>query len=187
MLLLFFGAYAIHHAELEFAEIGLYKSKDKKLSESRTESDLVYMRKVLNMSLPTTVHTHENAQRCLVVKNGTIIGEGWDTSSLTGEPFAHAELQAIRAACKFLNDDSLKGCTIYSSAEPCAMCHSLLYMTGIDKIVYYVVPNLDRRVEDDSLNQVIYTTLLRDRSQRSIPELRYSPAELSATESDQKE
>lgn len=182
MLLLFFGAYAIHHAELEFAKIGLSKSKDKTVQESRTESDLTHIKKVMSLSLSTGVHTHENAQRSLIVKDSKIIGLGWDTSSSTGELFAHAELQAIREACKFLNRESLKGCTVYSSAEPCPMCHSLLYMTGIDKIVYYVGSSVQHSTRADSIHQTIYKTLLRDRSQRSIPELRFYPSDLTNSE-----
>lgn len=56
----------------------------------------------------------------------------WDTCDIT----AHAEINAIRQACKKLNSVNLSGCTIYSTCEPCPMCFSAIHWAGIKKIVY---------------------------------------------------
>ncbi len=56
----------------------------------------------------------------------------WATTDIT----AHAEVHAIRLACRKLNDINLKGCTIYSNTEPCPMCFTAIHWAGIDKIVY---------------------------------------------------
>jgi guanine deaminase len=56
----------------------------------------------------------------------------WATTDIT----AHAEVNAIRLACKALNAIDLRGCTIYSSTEPCPMCFSAIHWAGMDKIFY---------------------------------------------------
>lgn len=71
-----------------------------------------------------------------VVKNGAVIScahnQVWDTTDIT----AHAEVQAIRAACQKLQTIHLSGCTIYSTCEPCPMCFSAIHWARIDKIVF---------------------------------------------------
>src|SRR4051794_14781534 len=64
---------------------------------------------------------------CVVVKDGAIIGEGSNQVTSTNDPTAHAEIVAIRAACKSLNGFQLEGCSIYTSCEPCPMCLGAIY------------------------------------------------------------
>ena len=59
---------------------------------------------------------------CVVVKDGVIVGEGNNCVTSANDPTAHAEIVAIRAACKTLGAFQLDGCTIYTSCEPCPMC-----------------------------------------------------------------
>ena len=63
----------------------------------------------------------------VVVKNGSVIGEGWNRVTSTNDPTAHAEVMAIRAACSVLSDFQLADCVIYSSCEPCPMCLGAIY------------------------------------------------------------
>jgi guanine deaminase len=72
----------------------------------------------------------------VIVKSGVIIGEGSNTVTRDNDPTAHAEVSAIRAACKALAAFTLKGCEIYSSCEPCPMCLSAIYWARIDRIWY---------------------------------------------------
>jgi guanine deaminase len=72
----------------------------------------------------------------VIVKNGAIIGEGFNTVTRDNDPTAHAEVRAIRAACLALGTFTLKGCEIYSSCEPCPMCLSAIYWARIDRIWY---------------------------------------------------
>jgi len=64
---------------------------------------------------------------CVVVKDGAIIGEGNNQVTSTNDPTAHAEIVAIRSACKSLNTFQLEGCSIYTSCEPCPMCLGAIY------------------------------------------------------------
>lgn len=73
---------------------------------------------------------------CIVVKNDQIVGRGNNKVSSTNDPTAHAEITAIRDACKNLGTFQLDDCEIYTSCEPCPMCLGAIYWAR-PKIVYY--------------------------------------------------
>jgi tRNA(Arg) A34 adenosine deaminase TadA len=73
---------------------------------------------------------------CVVVKNGKIIGRGNNKVTSTNDPTAHAEIEAIRNACKHLNSFQLTNCVIYTSCEPCPMCLGAIYWARPDKVYY---------------------------------------------------
>lgn len=73
---------------------------------------------------------------CVIVKDGTIVGRGNNKVTSTNDPTAHAEITAIRDACKNLDSFQLDGCEIYTSCEPCPMCLGAIYWARPD-IVYY--------------------------------------------------
>lgn len=72
----------------------------------------------------------------LVVKEGRVIGRGTNCVTLNNDPTAHAEVSAIREACRQLNDFSLAGATLYASCEPCPMCLSAIYWARLERVVY---------------------------------------------------
>lgn len=72
----------------------------------------------------------------IIVKDEHIIGRGNNKVTVNNDPTAHAEIVAIRDACKNIEKFSLKGATIYTSCEPCPMCLSAIYWARIDKIYY---------------------------------------------------
>lgn len=72
----------------------------------------------------------------VIVKDGIVVGEGNNQVVKTNDPTAHAEITAIRNACKNLNTFDLTGCTLYSSCYPCPMCLSAIIWSNI-KTVYY--------------------------------------------------
>lgn len=72
----------------------------------------------------------------VIVKEGQIISEGWNQVTSSNDPTAHAEVVAIRLACKNLSTFDLEGCSIYTSCEPCPMCLSAIYWARIDKIYF---------------------------------------------------
>ncbi len=72
----------------------------------------------------------------LVVKEGKIIGRGVNNVTLNNDPTAHAEVQAIREACRTIEDFSLAGATLYASCEPCPMCLAAIYWARLDRLVY---------------------------------------------------
>lgn len=78
----------------------------------------------------------------VVVKNGKIVGHGWNRVTTANDPTAHAEIEAIRAACSTLGTFSLRGCEIYASCEPCPMCLSAIHWARLDAL-YFAASRLD--------------------------------------------
>lgn len=72
----------------------------------------------------------------LIVRDGKILAEGWNEVTSTLDPTAHAEVTAIRRACKAVGDFHLEGATLYTSCEPCPLCLSAAYWAHIKRIVY---------------------------------------------------
>jgi len=72
----------------------------------------------------------------VIVKNGKIIAEGWNEVTSSLDPTAHAEVTAIRRACRAVGAFSLEGATLYSSCEPCPMCLAATYWARIGRLVY---------------------------------------------------
>jgi len=72
----------------------------------------------------------------VIVKNDQIIGEGSNQVTSTNDPTAHAEVMAIREACRKLNTFHLNGCEIYATSEPCPMCMAAIYWARIEKVYF---------------------------------------------------
>ncbi len=94
----------------------------------------------LRLSL-TLAHTHMKAGDggpfgAVVVKDGVVVGEGWNQVTSTNDPTAHAEVQAIRDAGRRLGTFNLAGTILYSSCEPCPMCLAATYWARVDRLVY---------------------------------------------------
>ena len=71
-----------------------------------------------------------------IVKDGVIIGKGSNHVIKNNDPTAHAEVMAIREACKNINSYDLSGCIIYTNCYPCPMCMSAIIWANIDKVYY---------------------------------------------------
>lgn len=72
----------------------------------------------------------------VIVRQGEIIGRGWNRVLSAKDPTAHAEICAIRDACARVGDYWLPGATLYTSCEPCPMCLAAAYWARIDRVVY---------------------------------------------------
>src|SRR6059036_2964120 len=73
---------------------------------------------------------------CVVVKDGKIIGKGTNRVTSRNDPTAHAEIVAIREACRILGDFQLRGCDLYTTCEPCPMCLGAIYWARPARIFY---------------------------------------------------
>lgn len=73
---------------------------------------------------------------CVIVKDGEIIGQGHNRREVLGDATAHAEVEAIRQACKAVGNWHLNGCTLYVTLEPCPMCTGAIINARIDTVVY---------------------------------------------------
>lgn len=72
----------------------------------------------------------------VVVRDGRILGEGINRSRLTCDPTSHGETEAIRDACRNIQGVDLRGCELYSSCEPCALCVAAMEVAGIARLYY---------------------------------------------------
>jgi guanine deaminase len=98
-------------------------------------SDLDFMRRAIDLSLQC-VASDEGPFGAVVVHGGRIVGEGINRVVPSGDPTAHAEIVAIRAACRTLGTHALDGAVIYTSCEPCPMCLGAIWWARIAEIVY---------------------------------------------------
>jgi len=103
----------------------------------------------------------------VIVRNGELVGRGWNQVTRNLDPTAHAEVCAIRDACQFLQRFDLRGCDLYASCEPCPMCLAAIYWARLDR-VYYACSRADaaRAGFDD---QLIYDQIGLGLSERSLP------------------
>lgn len=72
----------------------------------------------------------------VIVKDGAIVGRGWNRVTSTNDPTAHAEVTAIRDACSKMKTFTLTGCEIYTSCEPCPLCLAAIYWSRLDGVHY---------------------------------------------------
>lgn len=107
----------------------------------------------------------------IVVKNNQIISRGWNKVTSTNDPTAHAEVVAIREACKNLNTFDLSGCEIYTSCEPCPMCLASIYWAKIDKI-FYANTRKDAANIDFS-DDFLYEEISKPIAQRKTPMIQF--------------
>jgi guanine deaminase len=103
----------------------------------------------------------------VVVKDGTVIACGANQVTRSNDPTAHAEVVAIREACRVLKDFQLSGCDIYSSCEPCPMCLGAIFWARPSR-VFFAATHDDAAAAgfDDHL---IYQQIELPHSERSIP------------------
>lgn len=103
----------------------------------------------------------------LIAKGDKIIAKAYNSVTLTNDPTAHAEVNAIRQACHTMGTFSLKGCVLYSSCEPCPMCLGAAYWAGIEKIYFG-----NSRTEAKAVNfddSFIYDQIPLNPQNRTIP------------------
>ena len=124
-----------------------------------------FMKRAIELSIQN-IKNNGGPFGCIIVKENKIIAEGVNRVTFNNDPTAHAEIIAIRNACKKLNTFNLEKCELYTSCEPCPMCLSAIYWSHIDKI-YYGNSRLDASkigFDDD----FIYNELNKDLSSRKI-------------------
>lgn len=103
----------------------------------------------------------------VIVKDGAIIGRGANSVTSANDPTAHAEIVAIRDACNHIGDFNLKGCTIYTSCEPCPMCLAAIYWARIGRIFYANTQHDAARINFD--DAFLYEQIALNMEHRSIP------------------
>jgi guanine deaminase len=171
MLFLLIGAYATHVADKQVKDISISKKRMNQLKSSLDENDYAFMQMSLNPGNYESAHEHGSTSGSLIVNGGRIIGAGWDGLNSSSVPTDHAALKAVKEASIHLGTPSLKGSVFYSGTQPCPMCLSLLYLTEIDKIIYFSDSDTTNLTPVELMNQRVYGSLIKTPSERTIPEI----------------
>ncbi len=95
-----------------------------------------FMQEAIQLSLNGVVNNEGGPFGCVIVKGDEIVGRGNNKVTSSNDPTAHAEVTAIRDACKNLNTFQLTDCEVYTSCEPCPMCLGAIYWAR-PKVVYF--------------------------------------------------
>jgi len=131
------------------------------LSEAQKE----FMREAISLSLES-INKGGGPFGAVIVKDGKRISGSSNTVTIDSDPTAHAEVNAIRKACKTLNTFDLSGCEIYTSCEPCPMCLAAIYWARIDIIYYGNTKEDARKIGFD--DEFIYSEILIEKENRKI-------------------
>jgi guanine deaminase len=126
-----------------------------------------FMQEAIRLSQNSLQNNEGGPFGCVIVRGDEIIGRGNNKVTSTNDPTAHAEIIAIRDACKKLGSFQLEGCEIYTSCEPCPMCLGAIYWAR-PKAIYYANSRQDAAEIgfDDSL---IYNEFTQPEQERKIP------------------
>jgi tRNA(Arg) A34 adenosine deaminase TadA len=135
----------------------------------------VFMQKAIELSIDNVKSGKGGPFGAVVVKDGKIIAQGANSVTSHNDPTAHAEVMAIREACKVLGTFQLDGCDIYTSCEPCPMCLGAIYWARPNK-VYYANTKKDA-AEINFDDDFIYAEIAKPLNERSLQFIQMSRTE----------
>lgn len=95
-----------------------------------------FMREAIRISVQKMRANCGGPFGAVVVRNGKVVGRGWNQVTSGNDPTAHAEVTAIRDACKRLKTFQLTDCELYTSCEPCPMCLAAMYWARLKKVYF---------------------------------------------------
>lgn len=131
-----------------------------------TEQDNLFMRRAIELAQLGVAANAGGPFGAVVVKDGRIIGEGYNQVTSTNDPTAHAEIIAIREACKNIGSFQLDGCSVYTSCEPCPMCLGAIYWARPLKVFFACTQDDAAAIGFD--DNFIYEELERANDQREM-------------------
>lgn len=131
-----------------------------------TEQDKTFMREAIRLATES-VERGGGPFGAVIVKDGKIVAGSANRVTIDNDPTAHAEVNAIREACRKLGTFDLSGCVVYTSCEPCPMCLGAIYWAHINKIYY---GNTKKDAADiDFDDNFIYEELAKPLTRRHVP------------------
>src|SRR6185295_273552 len=137
-----------------------------------------FMREAIRLSIEMMRRGKGGPFGAIVVKGDRIVGRGCNQVTSGKDPTAHAEVVAIRDACRRLNTFHLENCELYTSCEPCPMCLSAIYWARLSRVYYANTRKDAARIQFD--DDFIYTEVSRPISKRSLVMKQFLRAEALA-------
>lgn len=131
-----------------------------------TKKDKEFMLQAIDLSVEN-VANGGGPFGAVIVREGKVVATGVNRVTANNDPTAHAEVMAIREACRREGSFQLEGCTIYASCEPCPMCLGSIYWAGISRICF-----AGTKQDADAIHfgdKFIYEEMARPISGRAIP------------------
>ena len=125
------------------------------------------MREAIRLSREKMRHNAGGPFGAIIVRRGKIVGRGWNRVTSVNDPTAHAEIMAIRNACRRLKTFQLDDCELYASCEPCPMCLAACYWARLRKIYYANTRRDAAKIGFD--DEWLYREMARPVSRRKIP------------------
>lgn len=126
-----------------------------------------FMQDAIALSFTAMRENRGGPYGAVVVKDGEIIGRGMNEVTSLNDPTAHAEMTAIREACKTVGSWQLVGCELYTSCEPCPMCMAAAYWSRLDRV--YFGNSKEDAAQFGFGSQRIYDQLSLPHGQRQLP------------------
>lgn len=126
-----------------------------------------YMARAIQLSLENVLSGQDGPFGAVIVRNGTIVSEGVNRVTAANDATAHAEVNAIRAACTKLGVFQLTDCDIYTSCEPCPMCMGAIYWARLARVYFANLASDAARIGFN--DAFIYRDMAQPVSHRSVP------------------
>ncbi len=136
-------------------------------NDSSLTDHALYMDQAIDAAIKGVLNNEGGPFGCIIIKDGKIIGKGNNKVTSTNDPTAHAEVIAIREACKALNSFQLDDCVLYTSCEPCPMCLGAIYWARPKKVYYGCKKSDAAKIGFD--DDFIYKELDLEPGKRTIP------------------
>lgn len=132
--------------------------------------DNPFMARAIQLSVDNVLSGRGGPFGAVIVKDGTIVAEGANRVTSTNDPTAHAEVVAIREACRKMGSFELRNCELYASCEPCPMCLGAIYWARLARVYFGSLASDASKIGFD--DSAIYQEFVRPHSQRAIPMVR---------------
>jgi guanine deaminase len=130
-------------------------------------NDHAFLKRAVDLSFEHMRSGEGKPFGAVLVHEGRPIAEGWNSIFSSGDPTAHAEIMAVRRACKVLGTPDLSGTTLYASGEPCPMCLGAMYLARVARCVYATTKEEATRI--GNLTEAIYAEYPKMPAERSLP------------------
>jgi guanine deaminase len=139
----------------------------------QVQSEDDFMRLAIRLATENVQSGRGGPFGAVVVRNGEVVATGVNTVTAENDPTAHAEVNAIREACRALGTFQLPGCVLYTSCEPCPMCLGAVYWVRLDSVVFGNTCHDAAKIGFD--DHFIYEELSVPAHQRKLPMTRLLP------------
>lgn len=145
------------------------------MSDSR---DHAFLKRAVDLSFEHMRSGEGKPFGAVLVLDGRLVAEGWNSVIATKDPTAHAEMMAVRRACKVQGAADLAGSILYASGEPCPMCLGAMYLANVSRCLYATTREEATRI--GNITEAVYREYPRPPAERTLPCIHMPIAEASA-------